>query len=1043
MESLTAIGLVSNIIEFVDLGVKLLRDAREIYESASGATEINENREFTTKKIQEFGDSLVPPANGVVTGNDKFICDLAWQCRGLALDIGELLDEVKPHDSGSSSQNVFNATESKRFEKRRDELQGRLKICQDQLGLHLNNATWADMKSGLDLFIASSKENADCIVQLQKQVESLRSLNNTLSGDCQLHLSGLLEISEDSYETFLSDRFVSYLKVDSIDKRFDDIARAHDKTFEWIFDEDDDNDGMDPYRLAYRQSFNSWLLSGDGVFHISGKLGSGKSTLMKLICRDARTESRLKKWADEHELVMARLFFSKPPILCQDPMRDLLHSLLYQCLKSSPGLVKVAFPEKWDKIKSMPMIVYNHFTLDTLLEAFGRLVENCGAQRYRICFFIDALDEFDDSGMEDYTALIDRISDWSRASRGNVKFCVSSREDNVILNGFSNIQRLTMQDLTRWDIDRFVRDKLEISGPGKEGLLRSIGSRADGSFLWVVLVIRRLCDLNERGETLERMEREMDIMPNRLEDLLRYLLESIHPSDQGRAYRTFAVINKLNEETRWGGGFLTIPLDSYYFFDDCSSDLPDDSIPALAGGSGEMSKFDRHAQAHKMLMRTCQGLLEPTNITLSPELSETVISFTHRSVPEFLDSVRSPAQQEHLNGFCLESAISRLLLINLWEMRADGGQFEYMSFLSYRIAQIRSRAKISRHPFMFEEQLQAALARNGDLDIDGEHDYQTIGIRAEFGAEVGIRKRNYQIGTCKPHGKNSYYICKPVFIAAVVGNSGYVLWKLSQDPSFLENRNNVALLFYCVFHGLEEDSEWRGWEDLPFHTLHTMTTDISPSTSSLLTKSDEEVTLSIWHHLILYRITDVPDYESGNLFFLEEALKRGADARIEVLLTSKMRRGLHVVRFLFGKERRPVEFLLDLENEIWEYGYKALYEAGKVRETTVADLFNRDEILESPVLTTLAALARQSNDSPPLLDASAAVGNNVTMDGQSSGDIPLDTAKGDRNIDEPTADMADLKAALEEQSIDERTGKPGDPETTSAINTRNQDSKAK
>jgi len=44
-------------------------------------------------------------------------------------------------------------------------------------------------------------------------------------------------------------------------------------------------------------SFLRWLSSGDGIFHIAGKLGSGKSTLMKFLCEHPCTIWQLQKWA--------------------------------------------------------------------------------------------------------------------------------------------------------------------------------------------------------------------------------------------------------------------------------------------------------------------------------------------------------------------------------------------------------------------------------------------------------------------------------------------------------------------------------------------------------------------------------------------------------------------------------------------------------------------------------------------------------------------------------------------------------------------------
>jgi hypothetical protein len=55
----------------------------------------------------------------------------------------------------------------------------------------------------------------------------------------------------------------------------------------------------DTTRRHARELFINWLSSGDGIFHISGKLGSGKSTLMKFLHNHRRTKTELKKWAGE------------------------------------------------------------------------------------------------------------------------------------------------------------------------------------------------------------------------------------------------------------------------------------------------------------------------------------------------------------------------------------------------------------------------------------------------------------------------------------------------------------------------------------------------------------------------------------------------------------------------------------------------------------------------------------------------------------------------------------------------------------------------
>jgi hypothetical protein len=51
-----------------------------------------------------------------------------------------------------------------------------------------------------------------------------------------------------------------------------------------------------------REKWTNWLSSGNGIFHIAGKLGSGKSTLMKFLCNHPQTKVALQYWAGMFKL---------------------------------------------------------------------------------------------------------------------------------------------------------------------------------------------------------------------------------------------------------------------------------------------------------------------------------------------------------------------------------------------------------------------------------------------------------------------------------------------------------------------------------------------------------------------------------------------------------------------------------------------------------------------------------------------------------------------------------------------------------------------
>lgn len=91
------------------------------------------------------------------------------------------------------------------------------------------------------------------------------------------------------------------LKFAQMQDRHEEILAAHVRTFKWVFDETAVNAPWD--NLA------NWLREGHGTYWVSGKAGSGKSTLMRNIVDHTSTQSLLKKWSGDAELDLAAFFF--------------------------------------------------------------------------------------------------------------------------------------------------------------------------------------------------------------------------------------------------------------------------------------------------------------------------------------------------------------------------------------------------------------------------------------------------------------------------------------------------------------------------------------------------------------------------------------------------------------------------------------------------------------------------------------------------------------------------------------------------------------
>ena len=88
----------------------------------------------------------------------------------------------------------------------------------------------------------------------------------------------------------------------SIDDRLENIQKAHEKTFEWLY-------GSPSSSHKPWDNFPQWLKTGSGCYWINGKAASGKSSLVKYIHQNLATKRLLHQWAASSQLVIGSCYF--------------------------------------------------------------------------------------------------------------------------------------------------------------------------------------------------------------------------------------------------------------------------------------------------------------------------------------------------------------------------------------------------------------------------------------------------------------------------------------------------------------------------------------------------------------------------------------------------------------------------------------------------------------------------------------------------------------------------------------------------------------
>ena len=225
--------------------------------------------------------------------------------------------------------------------------------------------------------------------QLQEQRRKI-AMDTSIDEECQLipdkrFNDKSLSWLEKSVTSLLSEaqkldnevKVIDSLRFEALEARHSRIVEANEGTFEWILDHQNDTN----------TSFMDWISSSHGIYWITGKAGSGKSTLMKYRCNNDYVRQRIRTWAGSKTAYIASFFFWNPGTDMQKSQQGLLQTLLYDILRQSPGLIPQIMPERWNNTWQQ------RWTLNELMMAFAKLKSLDSPDSLRFVFFIDELDE--------------------------------------------------------------------------------------------------------------------------------------------------------------------------------------------------------------------------------------------------------------------------------------------------------------------------------------------------------------------------------------------------------------------------------------------------------------------------------------------------------------------------------------------------------------------------------------------------------------------------------------------------------------------------
>ena len=467
-------------------------------------------------------------------------------------------------------------------------------------------------KSHLRLEIRSQNQAAE----LQRQImTSLDKLTCLVSEDCKEPTSAMadltsqlstLAIEGETYSKQL--KVIESLRFEMIFERPKRIVEAYPTTFEWLFAE------RSPVELP-GVSMLQWLKARNGIYWISGKAGSGKSTLMKFLVNDERTRKALRIWAGEKRLIVASYFFWNAGTNMQKSQLGLLQTLLYTVLQQCPPLVSQICKAQIQKAASSTLF----WTRAEVLEVLKDMGLRTSAST-RFCFFIDGLDEFDGDHTEVLEVMQGLTSD-------HIKICFSSRPWNVFQSAYgANCGlKLQLQDINRQDILKFVEGTLskerhfrdlKASDNRYHNLVIEIVERASGVFLWVFLVVQSLRRGICNSDTISELQDRLRILPTELEEFFQHILGSVEKVYHRQAARLYLI--RLCAQ-----GALTTMTAS--FFDEKEPNFAL-TRPVFSWDQDEIRRRKRNIS--QRILARCTDLIEVSQ--------DDRVDFLHRTVHDFL-----------------------------------------------------------------------------------------------------------------------------------------------------------------------------------------------------------------------------------------------------------------------------------------------------------------------------------------------------------------------------------------------------------------------